>query len=82
MTDDDCIKRIIKCYLHFKGEATTQMLLSHILEIGYGLRKEYSSRALGNKMGIWSRYSKSGAWFNVEAFDKNGKKYWRLKNDI
>ena len=78
VNDDDCIKRIIKSYLHFKGEATTAMIIQHIVEVNYGLRKTYSPSGLASKMTIWSRYSKSGSWLKLTSSEKNGKKWWRL----
>jgi len=76
--DDDCMKRIIKAYLHFKGEATSAMILSHIADVGYGLKKPYSASSLSSKINQWRQYGSSGKWFNVEPVNKNGKRYWRL----
>ena len=79
MCEDDCIKRVIKAYLYFKGEARTADILKHIDLVGYGLRKTYTVTGLTKKMKYWSRDSKSGSWFNVECFKKNNVYWWRLK---
>ena len=79
INDDDCVKRVIKAYLYFRGEASTEMLLNHIREVGYGIKKEYTPRALSSKMRIWSTNSKSGGWFRVVSFERDRKKWWRLE---
>ena len=79
VNDDDCVKRIIKSYLHFKGEASTDMIAQHLTDVNYGLRKNYPTRSLSNKMRVWSRNSKSGGWFRVISFKKDDRKtWWRL----
>ena len=77
--DDDCIKRIVKAYLYFKGEATSATLLKHISEVGYGVTKSYTATGLTAKMKIWRASGKSGSWFNVEPFKKDHITWWRLK---
>jgi hypothetical protein len=77
--DDDCVKRIIKSYLHFKGEASTDMIVRHILDVDYGLRKTYTPSSLGAKMKYWSRDSKSGGWFRVVSTRNKKKTWWRLE---
>ena len=82
VNDDDCVKRIIKTYLHFKGEASTSMIANHLIEVDYGLRKYYSPRSLTTKMRFWSNNSKSGGWFRVIPFKKDDRKtWWRLENE-
>jgi len=76
--DDDCVKRIIKSYLYFKGEASTDMIAQHLTDVDYGLRKTYSTRSLSNKMRVWSRNSKSGGWFRVASKRENHKTWWRI----
>ena len=76
--DDDCVKRIVKASLYFKGEASTEMILNHINDAGYGIRKAYTKRGLSSKIAHWNKTSKSGAWFRVEPFTKNRKRWWRL----
>lgn len=76
VNDDDCVKRIIKTYLHFKGEASTDMIVEHLINTDYGLRKTYSARSLSSKMRVWSMNSKSGGWFKVISFKKNDRKTW------
>ena len=78
VNDDDCVKRIVKAYLYFKGEASTEMILNHILEVGYGIRKSYTKRGLSSKIAHWNKISKSGEWFKVEPFTRNRKRWWRL----
>lgn len=77
--DDDCIKRIIKAYLHFKGEATTAMILQHMITVNYGIRKQYSTSGLASKMNHWTKNSKSGSWFKLVPFEKNRQRWWRLE---
>lgn len=77
--DDMIVKRIIKSYLHFKGEATTRMICNHINETNYGLRKTYTPYNLTRFMKLWRHGGKSGSWFNVEFIEKNRETWWRLK---
>jgi len=78
-TDEDAIvKRIIKAYLTFKGEASTKMIVEHINTVGYGLRKPVSGNSLPQKMRLWSQNGKSNTWFRVEYEVRNRQKWWRL----
>ena len=79
MDEEAIVKRIIKAYLHFRGEASTKMLLQHLIEVDYGIHKPYSARGLTIKMNYWSRADKSGEWFRVESFRKNRQTWWRLR---
>ena len=79
MTNEECIKRIIKCYLHFKGEASSKELITHIENVGYGIHKKYTAKGLTYKIKYWARASKSGSWFKVECYVKNNVTYWRLR---
>ena len=76
---EECIKRIVKAYLYFKGEATSDELITHIENVGYGIRKKYTAKGLTNKMKYWTRTSKSGSWFKVEYSIKNNRAHWRLR---
>lgn len=78
-TDDMIVKRIIKTYLHFKGEASTKMICNHIQSTGYGLRNTYTPRNLTRKMKLWRHNGKSGSWFNVVFTEKNRETWWRLE---
>ena len=54
MVDEDAIlKRIIKGYLHRKGEATGKQIAAHIQEVGYGLRKQYTKESIAKKIRYW-----------------------------
>ena len=82
--DDDCVKRIIKSFLYFNGEATTRMILDHIHDVNYGLQKEYTPKKLSSNMRRWLlNMNGRNHWFNVEPFKKetNGEQWWRLKNE-
>lgn len=79
VNDDDCVKRIIKAYLYFHGEATSAMIIKHIDSIGYGIRKNYTSHSLTSNIKKWRRTDKSGHWFNVEPIIKNHVIWWRIK---
>lgn len=76
--DDDCVKRIVKVYLHFKGEASTGMLAKHLLDVDYGLVKSYTPRVLGQKMKQWSN-PKNGRWFRPVPIIKKDETWWRLE---
>jgi len=79
MVDEEAIlKRIIKCYLHFKGEATTKMIVLHIEEMGYGLRKQLSTEYVTRQIRTWSRNNK-GSWFNVRGEQRDRTTWWRLE---
>ena len=79
VNEDDCIKRIVKSYLHFKGEATTAMIVQHMIAVDYGLRKTCTPRSLGMKLSVWNQHSKSGSWFKLESFERDKKRWWRLR---
>ena len=53
MNEDDILKRIIKSYLYKKGEATGKEIAAHIQEVNYGLRKQYTKKAIAKKMKYW-----------------------------
>lgn len=78
-TDDAVVKRIIKAYLHFHGEATARMIYEHINSVDYGLRKNYTPASLSRFMGLWSYSGKSGSWFRVKCTMKKHKKWWSLE---
>ena len=77
--EDAYLKRIVKAYLFFKGEATARDILIHIEEVGYGLRKPQTSAGISAKINYWNKSGHSGSWFKVERSTKNRKTYWRLK---
>lgn len=79
INNDDCIKRVIKAYLFFNGEAPTSEILKHIDRVGYGLTKGYTTTGLTQSMKKWARPGKSASWFTVEPFKKNHIIWWRLK---
>ena len=79
MNEDAIIKRIVKCYLYHKGEATSKMIANHLEYGGYGLRKPVLLKGLSRKMKIWSSSGKSGSWFRVKNEYKNGELWWSLK---
>jgi len=72
------VKRVVKAYLHFKGEATAKMILQHLIDVDYGIHKTYSVRGLTSKLKYWSRPDKSGEWFRITSSEKDGKIWWRL----
>jgi len=80
MVDEDAIiKRIVKTYLDFQGEASTNMIIQYIEHTGFGLRKPITSSGLSKKLRIWSHTGKSGSWFRVTFETRNNQRWWRLK---
>ena len=75
--EDAIVKRIVKCYLFHKGEASTRMIVKHILETGYGLRVDITVPGLSQKMRKWN--SNSPSWFKVNCTQKGKEKWWSLK---
>lgn len=71
--EEQITKRIIKCYLACKGEATARMIATHIEHTGYGLNKRFTPSGLGNKMKVWMNARSS--WFNITS-EKRGKTTW------
>ena len=59
---EDILKRIIKCYLYFQKEATATMIVKHIQEVGYGVKKIPEPPQLTKQMKQWRVDS---YWFNV-----------------
>lgn len=78
MNEDAIIKRIVKCYLTHKGEASSRMIVNHIEFTGYGLKKPIHLKALTRKMKLWSQSGKSGSWFRVKSEYKNNEQWWSL----
>ena len=76
--EDAIVKRIVKSYLHQKGEASTRMLADHIISVGYGLQYEVSVRVLSKKLKKWMQKQQSTKWFRIECTEKNNEKWWRL----
>ncbi len=79
MDETAIVKRIIKAYLYFKGEASTSMICNHIEKTGYGLRKTYSTRYLSANIRKWSSNGKSGSWFRVTFEQRGRERWWRLE---
>lgn len=76
--EENITKRIIKCYLSFKKEATARMITKHIETTGYGLRKPHDPIGLSMKIKVWARDSSS--WFNVGHYkNKEGISVFYLK---
>lgn len=78
MDEEAIVKRIIKDYLYFKGEASTRMIINHIEKVGFGLRKGLTVAGLSKKMRIWSQQGKSNSWFQVTYTKKHKERWWRL----
>ena len=78
MDEEAILKRIVKSYLFFKGEATSKMIVLHIESVGYGLRKPISPAQLSQKMKQWSYFGKSGSWFRVKKEVRKKQTWWRL----
>lgn len=77
--EDAILKRIVKAYLFWKGEASSKMITRHIDEVGYGLRRPISARSLSMKMKTWTRIDKSGSWFRVTSETRNRETWWKLE---
>ena len=72
MNDEDAIlKRIIKGYLHNKGEATGKQIAIHIQEVGYGLRKQYTQESIVQKIKYWRQ--REPQWLRIR-WHKNEKR--------
>ena len=65
-TQDDILKRIVKCYLTYEKEASAGMIARHIDRVGYGIRKMPDPVGLAKKIKIWEQ--KSPSWFNVRHY--------------
>ena len=77
--EEAILKRIIKTYLYFQGEASTNMIIQHIEKTGYGLRKPLTPTGLSMKMKLWSTSGKSGSWFRVKCRIEKKQKWWKLE---
>lgn len=79
MDEDAIVKRLVKSYLHYQGEATSQMIVNHIDKVGFGLRKPLTSKALSHKIKVWTSTGKSNSWFRVTSTVRKNKKWWKLE---
>lgn len=77
MDEDTILKRIVKSYLFHKGEATSKMIILHIEDVGYGLKKPLTPSSLSQKIKHWNY--KSSSWFRVKSRVDNNKKWWSLE---
>lgn len=70
--NEDIIKRIVKCYLYFQKEATATMIVKHIEETDYGVKKIIQPTRLTLLIKKWKINNRD--WFNVG--------YYKNKQDV